>query len=248
MPPRACLSPRPGVRRRKDDSERAVWRSGRPSRPARIRPNPPNPGRMARFPGKTPLQSAVEAVRIPSPYLHPSGKPAPDRPSNTPPKVPPPKVPSLDEDPLEPLDFKPVTRPPAPLWTSAPLQGDRHAPESVIGMAELVIGIGGIRNHVQASHTVPRRCCLRPVRGDAFPPDPFGGSEVAGQRPSAASVPCWKVDQPMALRKSQLRAPLRVLGHHGPSGRGIGPGTGVDRAACDPTAAPVHSSSRRRTS
>ena len=140
MPPRACLSPRPGVRRRKDDSERAVWRSGRPSRPARIRPNPPNPGQMARFPGKTPLQSAVEAVRIPSPYLHPSGKPAPDRPSNTPPKVP-----SLDEDPLEPLDFKPVTRPPAPLWTSAPLPGDRHAPESVIGMAELVIGIGGIR-------------------------------------------------------------------------------------------------------
>ena len=141
MPPQACLSPRSGVRRRKEGSERAVWRSGRPSRPTRIRPNPPNPGRMARFPSKTALQSAVEAVRIPSPYLHPSGKPAPGRPSNTPPKVP-----SLDEDPLEPLDFKPVTRPPAPLWTSAPLQGDRHAPESVIGMAELVIGIGGIRN------------------------------------------------------------------------------------------------------
>ena len=105
MPPRACLSPRPGVRRRKEGSERAVWPSGHPLRPARIRPHPPNPGRMARFPSKTALQSAAEAVRIPSPYLHPSGKPAPVRPSNTPPKVP-----SLDEDPLQPLNFKPVTR------------------------------------------------------------------------------------------------------------------------------------------
>ena len=52
----------------------------------------------------------------------------------------------LTKTPSNPLDFNPVTRPPAPLWTSAPLQGDRHAPESVIGMAELVIGIGGIRN------------------------------------------------------------------------------------------------------
>ena len=105
MPPRACLSPRSGVRRRKEGAERAVWPSGRPLRPARICPNPPNPGRMARFPSKTALQSAVEAVRIPSPYLHPSGKPARGRPNNTPPKVP-----SLDEDPLQPLNFKPVTR------------------------------------------------------------------------------------------------------------------------------------------
>ena len=110
MPLRACLSPRSGVRRRKDSSERAVWLSGRPLRPTRIRPTHPNPGQMARFPSKTALQSAVEAVRIPSPYLHhPSGKPAPGRPSNTPPKVP-----SLDEDPLQPLNFKPVTRPQRP--------------------------------------------------------------------------------------------------------------------------------------
>ena len=34
---------------------------------------------------------------------------------------------------------------PAPLWTSALLQGDRNPPESVIGMAELVIGIVGMR-------------------------------------------------------------------------------------------------------
>ena len=122
MPPRACLSPRSGVRRRKDSSERAVWLSGRPLRPTRIRPNPPNPGQMARFPGKTALQSAVKAVRIPSPYLHhPSGKPAPGRPSNTPPKVPftrrrPPPTPKLQTR-------NPT---PAPLWTSALLQGDRH--------------------------------------------------------------------------------------------------------------------------
>ena len=76
----------------------------------RIPPNPPNPGQRARFPSKTALQSAVEAVRIPSPYLHPSGKPAPGRPRNTAPKVSSP----LDEDPLQPLNFKPVTRPQRP--------------------------------------------------------------------------------------------------------------------------------------
>ena len=147
MPTRACLPPRSGVRRRKDGTERAVWPSGRPSRPTRIRPNSPNPGQMARFPRKTALQSAVKAVRRPSPYLHPSGQTGPRPPQQHAAKV----SPSLDEDPLEPLDFKPVTRPPAPLWTSAPLQGDRHAPESVIGMAELVIGIGGIRTHLGAA-------------------------------------------------------------------------------------------------
>ena len=142
MPLEARLSPRSGVRRRKDGTERAVWPSRRPLRPARIRPNPLNPGQMARFPSKTALQSAVKAVRRPSPLPTPLRENRPTgRPSNTPDNGPP-----LDEDPLEPLDFNTVTRPPAPLWTSAPLQGDRHAPESVIGMAELVVGIGGIRN------------------------------------------------------------------------------------------------------
>ena len=140
MPPRACLSPRPGVRRRKDGSERAVWPSGRPLWPARIRPNPPNPGQMARFPSKTALQSAAEAVRIPSPYLHPSGKPAPGRPSNTPPKVP-----SLDEDPPQPLNFKPVTRPQRPYGPPLSSKGDRNPPESVIVLSEPVIGIVGMR-------------------------------------------------------------------------------------------------------
>jgi len=111
MPPQARLSPRPGVRRRKDGSEWAVWPSGRPLPPARIRPNTPNPGQNGPVPGKTALQSAVEAVRRPSPYLHPSGKPAPGRPGNSPPKVP-----SLDDDPLQPLNlnFKPVTPPQRP--------------------------------------------------------------------------------------------------------------------------------------
>ena len=110
MPLEARLSPRSGVKRRKEGSERAVWPSGRPLRPARIRPNTPNPGQMARFPGKTALQSAVEAVRKPSPYLHPYGKPA-RRPSqqhtaNGPF--------TLDDYPLQPLNFKPVTRPQRP--------------------------------------------------------------------------------------------------------------------------------------
>ena len=141
MPPRACLSPRSGVRRRKEGSERAVWLSGRPLRPTRIRPTHPNPGQMARFPSKTALQSAVEAVRIPSPYLHhPSRKPAPGRPSNTPPKGPftrrrPPPTPKLQTR-------NPT---PAPLWTSALLQGDRNPPESVIVLSEPVIGIVGMR-------------------------------------------------------------------------------------------------------
>ena len=91
-------------------------RCGRPGSP----PNPPNPGQNDAVPGQTSLQGpenpAVEAVRTPSPYLYPSGKPALGCPRNTPEKAP-----SLDEDPLQPLNFNPVTRPPpAPLWTSAP--------------------------------------------------------------------------------------------------------------------------------
>ena len=49
-------------------------------RSARIPPNPPNPGQNDPVPGQTSLQGpenpAVEAVRTPSPYLYPSGKPA----------------------------------------------------------------------------------------------------------------------------------------------------------------------------
>ena len=86
-----------------------------PLRPARIPPNPPNPpnpGQNDPVPGQTSLQGpenpAVEAVRTPSPYLYPSGKPALGCPRNTPEKAP-----SLDEDPLQPLNFNPVTRPPS---------------------------------------------------------------------------------------------------------------------------------------
>ena len=73
--------------------------------------------------------------------------------STTPPENRPPAVPathrrrspSLDEDPLQPLNFQTRNPTPAPLWTSALLQGDRNPLESVIGMAELVIGIVGMR-------------------------------------------------------------------------------------------------------
>ena len=68
----------------------------------------------------------TEAVRTPSPYLHPSGKPALGCPRNTPEKAP-----SLDEDPLQPLNFNPVTRPPS---AAMDLRSSR------------VIGIVGIRS------------------------------------------------------------------------------------------------------
>ena len=43
---------------------------------------------------------------------------------------------------------------PAPLWTSALLQGDRNPPESVIGLPERVIGIVGMRN--RPGELIPR--------------------------------------------------------------------------------------------
>ena len=80
-----------------------------------IGPDPsesPESGQNDPVPGQTSLQGpenpAVEAVRTPSPYLYPSGKPALACPRNTPEKAP-----SLDEDPLQPLNFNPVTRPPS---------------------------------------------------------------------------------------------------------------------------------------
>ena len=138
MPTQACHSQRSRVRRRKEGSERAVLPSGRPLRPARIRPNPPNSGQMARFPSKTALQSAVEAVRRPSPLPPPL---PPGRPSNTAPKVP-----SLDEDPLQPLNFKPVTRPQRPFGPplSSKVIGIRWTP--VIVLSEPVLGIVGMRS------------------------------------------------------------------------------------------------------
>ena len=140
MPTQACLSPRSGVRRRKDSSERAVWPSGRPLRPARIRPNPPNPGQMARFPSKTALQSAVEAVRRPSPLPPPLRKTGP-RPSQQHTA----KGPFTRRRPPPTPKLQTRNPTPAPLWTSALLQGDRNPPESVIGLPERVIGIVGMR-------------------------------------------------------------------------------------------------------
>ena len=140
MPPRACLSPRSGVRRRKEGAERAVWPSGRPLRPARIRPNPPNPPQMARFPSKTALQSAVEAVRRPSPLPPPLRKTGP-RPSQQHTG----KGPITRRRPPPTPKLQTRNPTPAPLWTSALLQGDRNPPESVIVLSEPVIGIVGMR-------------------------------------------------------------------------------------------------------
>ena len=75
-------------------------------------PESPESGTNGPVPSQTSLQSpenpAVEAVRTPSPYLYLSGKPALGCPRNTPAKAP-----ALDGDPLQPLNFNPVTRPPS---------------------------------------------------------------------------------------------------------------------------------------
>ena len=111
---------------------------------ARISLNPPNPGQEDPVPSQTSLHSpenpAVQAARTPSPYLYPSGKPALRCLHNRPAKAP-----SLDDDPLPPLNFSPESPNPRRPYGPPLLQGDRLALESVIGLLELVIGIGGIR-------------------------------------------------------------------------------------------------------
>ena len=111
----------------------------------RIPPNPLNPGQKDPVPSQTSLQSpenpAVQAVRTPSPYLYPSAKPALRCPHNTPAKAP-----SLDDDPLQPLDFNSENPNPQRPYGPPLLQSDRLTLESVIGLLELVIGISGIRS------------------------------------------------------------------------------------------------------
>ena len=147
MPPGACLS----LRWRREDGKPAL--SGPYDRPGAVAavpdphesPESPESGTNGPVPSQTSLQSpenpAVEAVRTPSPYLYPSGKPALGCPRNTPDKTP-----ALDGDPLQPLNFNPENPTPQRPYGPPLLQGDRHAPESVIGLPELVIGIVGIRN------------------------------------------------------------------------------------------------------
>ena len=146
MPPGACLSLRWG----REDGRTAL--SGPYDRPGAVAavpdphesPESPESGTNGPVPSQTSLQSpenpAVEAVRTPSPYLYPSGKPALGCPRNTPDKTP-----ALDGDPLQPLNFNPENPNPQRPYGPPLLQGDRHAPESVIGLSELVIGIVGIR-------------------------------------------------------------------------------------------------------
>lgn len=104
-------------------------------------PNPehenPVPARSDR---RSPENPASEAVRTPSPFLHPSGKPTFIRLDSPPAEATP-----LDEDPLQPLHFNPEPPPPSAAMDLRFPQGDRHGPESVIGMSELLIGIVGIR-------------------------------------------------------------------------------------------------------
>ena len=150
MPPGACLSLRWG----REDGRTAL--SGPYDRPGAVAAGPdphespesPESGTNGPVPSQTSLQSpenpAVEAVRTPSPYLYPSGKPALGCPRNTPDKTP-----ALDGDPLQPLNFNPENPNPQRPYGPPLLQGDRHAPESVIGLSELVIGIVGIRNGIQ---------------------------------------------------------------------------------------------------
>ena len=110
-------------------------------------PNPPNPGQNDPVPGQTSLQGpdnpAVEAVRT----LRPTSAPLENRPSAVPAPgdTNPAKPAPLDVDPLQPLNFNPENPTPQRRYGPPLLQGDRHAPESVIGLSELVIGIVGIR-------------------------------------------------------------------------------------------------------
>ena len=84
MPPGARLPLRWGREDGKTALSGPYDRPGvRCDRPGSLRtnpPNPPNPGQNDPVPGQTSLQGpenpAVEAVRTPSPYLYPSGKPA----------------------------------------------------------------------------------------------------------------------------------------------------------------------------
>ena len=155
MPPGACLSLRWG----REDGRTAL--SGPYDRPGAVAavpdphesPESPESGTNGPVPSQTSLQSpenpAVEAVRTPSPYLYPSGKPALGCPRNTPDKTP-----ALDGDPLQPLNFNPENPNPQRPYGPPLLQGDRHAPESVIGLSELVIGIVGIRSRIKQMKVV----------------------------------------------------------------------------------------------
>ena len=171
MPPGACLSLRWG----REDGKTAL--SGPYDRPGAVAavPDPheshesPESGTNGPVPSQTSLQSpgnpAVEAVRTPSPYLYPSGKPALGCPRNTPDKTP-----ALDGDPLQPLNFNPENPNPQRPYGPPLLQSDRHAPESVIGLSELVIGIVGIRIKQQAVGLAPFRCeCGYPGRSFHHP-------------------------------------------------------------------------------
>jgi len=87
---------------RKEGSQRAVWPSGRPPRPTWTIPNPPDPGQTATFASQTGLPKRRGGR--PSPFA----LPPPLR--KKPPAAGPTTAPTLDEDPLQPLDFNPVNR------------------------------------------------------------------------------------------------------------------------------------------
>ncbi|MCY4574643.1 MAG: hypothetical protein OXF01_17820, partial [Gemmatimonadetes bacterium] len=94
---------------------------------------------------------------------------------------------------------------PAPLWTSALLQGDRNPPESVIGSSERVIGIVGMR-----------------IRERRWEPAELNGGKlceivysilsghVAGSFPSSPSKPPNMYDACKALEQAGGRRSLRI--------------------------------------
>ena len=162
MRPQAPLSPRSGAMERKEGSEQAVWPSGRPLRPARIRPNPLNPGQTA--PCASQIGLPERRGGRPNPFALP-----PPLPKNRPRPVPrpPDNSPGTRRNPFQPPRLQPRNlslqhrcRPPLH-------QGDRNPLESLIRIlwnrrsksAEQVIGIGGMR-------TCPAAWCARKRAGE----------------------------------------------------------------------------------
>ena len=148
------LSPRPGVMGRKEGSQRAVWPSGRPLRPAPTRPNPPNPGQSAPFASQIALPERrggrPSPLALPPPLRKNRPGPVPRPPDNNPgTRRRPPQSPRL-----QPPNPNPQHRRGPPLH-----QGDRNPPESVIAIGgpgdrnrpEQVIEISGMRRRLPSS-------------------------------------------------------------------------------------------------
>ena len=147
MPPGACLSLRWG----REDGKTAL--SGPYDRPG-VRCGRPGSLRIPRIPrirdkwpgseANQPPEPRKSRRRGPSEPLRPTSTPLENRPSAVP-ATHLDKTPALDGDPLQPLNFNSENPNPQRPYGPPLSPSDRHAPESVIGLSELVIGIVGIR-------------------------------------------------------------------------------------------------------